>query len=173
MQRLMPETLETDRLLLRQFKVEDWHDLQAYYGNEDCMRFTNGRALKDFESWRSMASMAGHWELRGYGPYAVEVKSSGKVAGPVGLWYPGEWPSPEIKWGVAEEFWRQGIAKEAASAVLRTAAIRLPNVHLISLILTGNTASVALAESIGAQYERDCDFRGQTAMIYRHKRPGT
>jgi hypothetical protein len=43
-----------------------------------------------------MACLLGHWYLRGYGPYAVGEKSSSRVLGSVGLFYPNDWPEPEI-----------------------------------------------------------------------------
>ncbi len=167
----MPETIETERLTLRQFRDSDCEDLKAYYTDPECMRFTTGRALEDWECWRTMATMVGHWSLRGYGPYAVEIKESGIVAGPVGLWFPDDWPEPEIKWGIRRSCWRQGIAREAASAVHSTAAKNMPELHLISLIVSGNAASVALARSMGATLEGEMPFRGKYAEIYRHIAP--
>jgi hypothetical protein len=35
----------------------------------------NGQTLSRFEAWRNMAMMLGHWQLRGYGMWAVEERS--------------------------------------------------------------------------------------------------
>ena len=164
----IPGSLETDRLLLRRFAESDWRDLHAYYSDAECMKYTIGRALSEGETWRSMATMLGHWQLRGYGPYAMEEKTTSRVLGPVGLWFPQDWPEPEIKWGLARRFWGQGYASEAARAVRDMAAAAMPDVSLISLILPENTASINLALSLGAEFEREIDFRGGKANIYRH-----
>ena len=156
--------------MLRQFTVEDHPDLHRYYEDEACMRFTAGRALESWESWRAMATMAGHWQLRGFGPYAVEEKISGAVAGPVGLWYPVERPEPEIKWGLARLFWGKGFASEAARAVRVMAAEYLPELSLISLIDPDNTGSINVARAIGAKKEADFELRGKNCHIYRHPR---
>jgi RimJ/RimL family protein N-acetyltransferase len=168
MKYIIPDALITDRLKLRQFKESDWQDLFAYYSDEDCMRFTTGRALTDWETWRAVATMVGHWELRGFGPYAMEELKTGKVLGPVGLWYPLEWPEPEIKWGLARAYWGNGYAREAAEAVRAMASTQLPEYHLISLIVADNTSSIKLAESLGAVYEKTIPFRDSEASIYRH-----
>lgn len=165
----IPERLETERLILRQFTVEDHPDLHRYYSDDTCMRFTVGRAMESWESWRAMSCMAGHWQLRGFGPYAVEEKTSGRVAGPVGLWYPVEWPEPEIKWGLARRFWGRGFASEAARAVKAMAADHLSELSLISLIDPENTGSVNVAVAIGARKEGDFNLRGHPCHIYRHQ----
>ncbi len=168
---LIPEQVETERLMLRTFVEEDWKDLFEYYSDPECMKYTAGRALTDWETWRSVATMVGHWQLRNYGPYAMELKESKKVIGPVGLWYTLEWPEPEVKWGLARSAWGKGYAKEAAQAVLQTAKEYLPEFKLMSLISFENTKSVKLAESLGATYEKTIPFRGKdnAAHIYRHK----
>lgn len=164
----VPESLETDRLFLRRFKEPDWRDLHAYYSDPECMKYTLGRPLSEGETWRQMASMVGHWQLRGYGPYAIEERITSRVLGPVGLWYPQEWPEPEIKWGLARSFWGKGYASEAGRAVRKMATAAMPDVRLISLIHPENAASINLARALGAEFEREVDFRGGKANIYRH-----
>ena len=104
--------------------------------------------------------------MRGYGPYAVVEKSSGKMIGPVGLWYPGDWPEPEIKWSLSREFWGKGYAAEAARAVQTMAFQRLKRDRLISLILPENEASKRLAKRLGGTYEKTIPFRDALAEIY-------
>lgn len=165
---LIPSHIETPRLLLRPFRDGDWRDLHAYYGDLECTRYTFQRALSEGETWRAMASMVGHWQLRGYGPYALEEKESGKVLGTAGLWYPQEWPEPEIKWALSRRYWGQGYAAEAARAVQAMAAEHVPQLSLISLIHADNAASIQLAEAVGAHRERGIPFRGSTYLVFRH-----
>jgi RimJ/RimL family protein N-acetyltransferase len=167
----IPQRLESERLFLRQFEDSDWRDLHRYYSDAEAMTFTQGRPLSEGETWRVMCSMIGHWQLRGYGPYALEEKASGSVLGTVGMWYPNDWPEPEIKWGLARQFWGQGFATEAASLVLASAAEHLPDLRLISMIHDDNTASIALALAVGAQRERTIDYEGEPHGVYRHKAP--
>jgi RimJ/RimL family protein N-acetyltransferase len=165
----IPDRLETDRLVLRRFSEPDWRDLYAYYSDTECMKYTIGRPLSKGETWRAMASMLGHWQLRGYGPYAIEAKATNRILGPVGLWYPQDWPEPEIKWGLARSFWGQGYASEAGRAVRDMARVAMPDVQLISLIHPENSASIHVALALGATLERVIDFRGGEANIYRHR----
>jgi RimJ/RimL family protein N-acetyltransferase len=165
---LTPESLETDRLHLRMFREDDWKDLHKYYSDDICMRYTVGRALTEGETWRAMAAMIGHWQLRRYGSYALEQKSSRRVIGVAGLDYPNDWPEPEIKWGLIREFWGSAYASEAVQAIKRMWVEYLPDLSLISLIHPNNTHSINLAKAVGAYFEKEHQFRGDTWSIYRH-----
>jgi RimJ/RimL family protein N-acetyltransferase len=167
---LIPEEIATERLVLRTFDHDDWRAMHELYSDEACTAFTMGRALTEGESWRTVASIAGHWLLRGYGPYAVEEKSSRAVIGTVGLWYPNDWPGPEIKWALARRYWGRGFASEAARAVKEMAAEYLPRTSLISFIHSENAASIRVALAVGARFEKEVDFRNGRWRIYRHHR---
>ena len=170
MKYLIPEKTETRRLILRCFKEDDWLDLHRIYSDPECTRYTIQRTLTEGESWRTMAAMIGHWQIRGYGPYAVEDKATGQVVGPVGLWYPNDWPEPEIKWALCRDYWGRGYASEAARAVKKIAAEYLPETSLISLIYPDNQPSIDLAKAIGAKFEKEIAFRGHIAHIFRHSK---
>lgn len=164
----IPLTLTTRRLTLRQFVHDDWPAMHEHYSDPDCTRHTLGRALSEGESWRTMASLLGHWVLRGYGPYALVEKASGRVIGTAGLWYPNDWPEPEIKWALVRRCWSQGFASEAVRAIQRDVAPHCSARPLISLIHSENAASIRLALAVGARLERELPFRGGTWHIYRH-----
>ena len=163
----VPLGISTARLMLRQFAAEDWRALHEHYSDVECTKFTFGRALTEGESWRAMASMLGHWQLRGFGPYAVVERSSNAVIGTVGLWFPNDWPEPEIKWALVRKAWGKGFAAEAARAVQPIAVAHL-GAPPISLIAEHNLPSIKVAETVGARLESQILFRGNPCWIYRH-----
>src|SRR5437870_1449367 len=65
--------LETERLVLRQFRDDD---LDAYIGmvnHPDVMKAMGDAEPRTREQcWRTMALYLGHWAMRGFGPFAVE-----------------------------------------------------------------------------------------------------
>lgn len=162
-------TINTERLTLRQFEPDDWRAMHEHYSDIECTRFTFGRALTEGESWRAVASMVGHWQLRGYGPYAVVENASSAVVGTVGLWYPNDWPEPEIKWALLRKSWGKGYAQEAARAV-QLVAVREFGTPPISLIGAENAPSIKVALAVGAMLESQILFRGNPFHIYRHPR---
>ncbi len=168
MSNLVPDRIETQRLILRQFKDSDWSELHLYYSDENATRYTVGRRFTEGDTWRALCSMLGHWTIRKYGPYAVEEKDTSKVLGVVGFWYPNDWPSPEIKWALAAKYWGKGFAKEAAMAVQEVGRKHMPDVSLISLIHSDNIPSKRLAVALGANFEKEIQFRNATFEVYRH-----
>ncbi len=83
--------LETDRLLLRQWRPDDFDHYAEYYADEELARYVGGACDRP-QAWRRWAAEIGHWTLRGYGFWAVEEKQTGNLAGCVGLWFPDGWP---------------------------------------------------------------------------------
>ncbi|MGE4231724.1 MAG: GNAT family N-acetyltransferase [Bacteriovoracia bacterium] len=158
MKTIVPLNLETKRLQLRMFEEKDWDDLFQMFKDEECVRYTIKTPLTKWQTWRTLAGYLGHWYLRGYGPYAVVEKSSGKMMGPVGLWFPGDWPEPEIKWSFAREFCGKGYATEAAIAVREMARDVLKRDRLISLILPENEPSKRSLLKLGLSMTRLFNF---------------
>jgi RimJ/RimL family protein N-acetyltransferase len=66
---------------LRQFDERDWDDLHRMFEDQECVRYTIKTPLTHWQTWRTLAGYVGHWSMRGYGPYAVVEKSSGKMMG--------------------------------------------------------------------------------------------
>lgn len=168
MQYIVPTSLETDRLRLRMFELDDWQPLALMFADEEFVRYTIGQPQTEWATWRILASYVGHWQLRSFGPYAVVEKSSGELVGPIGLYYPGEWPGPEIMWSIAPQFWGKGYASEAASAVKQVAIASKYFDRLISLIAPGNERSKAVAKRLGAVYEQTIAFRDGTVDVFVH-----
>jgi len=164
----IPLRLETERLILRQFREDDWRAMHAHYSDPDCTRYTIGRALSEGESWRLTATLAGHWLLRGYGPYALEERVGGAMVGTVGLWFPVDFPEREIKWAIHPAWQGRGFAGEAARAVQRMVRTVYPGQPPISFIHRDNAASIGVARSVGATLESEIDFRGGRFQVYRH-----
>jgi RimJ/RimL family protein N-acetyltransferase len=124
--------------------------------------------LRIFEDPRVMASFGGatfnreqmqrwvrrnleHQERHGYGLFSVILKSEGLLIGDCGLEHmivEGEQVA-ELGYDFRSDYWNQGFATEAATAVRDYAftVLRLP--ALISLIRVGNAASRRVSEKIG------------------------
>jgi RimJ/RimL family protein N-acetyltransferase len=166
---IVPTLLETPRLKLRMFTESDWNDLSDMFADPDCVRFTIKSPIEKWQVWRTLAGYLGHWRLRGYGPYAVVEKTTNELIGPVGLWYPGDWPEPEIKWSLRKKFWGKGYATEAANRIKALAAQELKWTRAISLILPQNEASKSVAKRIGGTYEKTIPFRNESAEIFAYQ----
>lgn len=162
--------LETDRLTLRAINMDDFETEVEFFATERSKGV--GGPLPREQVWRGIASLIGHWIIRGYGYWAVDEKATGTYCGRVGLWYPDGWPEPEIGWTLMDYAEGRGIAREAAIAARRFAYETLGWTTAISLIAHDNTRSQALAERLDAVREADYEHPSFGSMrVYRHPAP--
>jgi RimJ/RimL family protein N-acetyltransferase len=164
--------LETERLRLRGWREEDLDAYAAFISNEATARFLGGTGNRQ-NAWRRMAMLVGHWVLRGYGPWVIEEKSSGRWIGYSGLWNPEGWPEPEVMWGLAADRHGQGYATEAARRGREFAYRKLGWTTLTSYIDPRNAPSIRVAQRLGAAHERNIELGDHSVGLYRHPGPST
>jgi RimJ/RimL family protein N-acetyltransferase len=109
--------------------------------------------------------------MRGYGVWMAE-DLDGRFIGRVGLFHPDDWDEPELNWMIAPLMRKQGLAAEAARAVLDHAFGTLGLPSVISLIRPGNEASRKVAAKLGAVAAETVAFLGGPVQIFRY-RPGS
>lgn len=161
------KTLRTERLVLRMLREEDFEEYAAMVGDAEVARYLgDGRPLARADAWRQMAMILGHWQLRGYGMWAAEEISTGRLAGRIGFFDPEGWPGFELGWTLAREFWGRGYATEGARAALEYGFTEMGRERVISLIRPANAASVRVAERLGERLEGSVDLLGSEALVY-------
>lgn len=163
-------TIQTERLALRPIVDSDAKAMEGFFADESSKFY--GGPCDAAMTWRRMATYAGSWVLRGYGPFAIERTSDSIFVGVCGPWYPEGWAEPEITWALTPEARGHGYASEAAEAALRFAYNDLGWETAVSVVAVENAASSAVAERIGARYESDLDYVYGPARLYRHLSPG-
>ncbi|MFP4274811.1 MAG: GNAT family N-acetyltransferase [Paracoccaceae bacterium] len=165
--------LDAQRLRLRGPEPGDFDPLAEFFADAPRAWGFGGAETRP-DAWRWFASNIGHWHLHGYGYFTIELKQEGRPAGLCGIWNPLGWPEPELGWLVFAPFEGRGIAYEAALRAREWAYAPdgLGFTTLTSNILPGNARSVALAERLGARYERTYDNVAMGRdMLYRHPGP--
>ena len=163
--------LETDRLILRMWRNEDFAAYEKMCADPEIMKYLGGRTFDRLEAWRHMAFLVGHWQLLGFGHWAVEEKESGKFIGRLGFLNPEGWPGFEIGWTLAREAWGKGYATEGARSALDYAFHDLNKDHVISLIHPENKNSIRVAERLGETLEGQTELLGHDVLIYGIDRP--
>jgi RimJ/RimL family protein N-acetyltransferase len=165
--------LETDRLLLRMWRNEDFEAYAKMCADPDVMRYLGGKTFNRLEAWRHMALLVGHWHLLGFGHWAVEEKATGEFVGRIGFLNPEGWPGFEIGWILGREFWGKGYATEGARRALSYAFNELDKAHVISLIHPDNKGSIRVAERLGEKPEGKTELLGTEVLIYGIDRPAS
>ncbi|HEX8140593.1 MAG TPA: GNAT family N-acetyltransferase [Pyrinomonadaceae bacterium] len=159
-------TLETERLVLRMWREDDFDAYAQICADEEVMRYLGGKTFDRTEAWRHMAFFVGHWHLLGYGHWAVEEKATGRMVGRLGFLNPAGWPGFEIGWTLARDCWGKGYATEGARRALRYAFTEMDRDHVISLIHPENKASIRVAERLGERLEGEAEILGIGVLVY-------
>jgi RimJ/RimL family protein N-acetyltransferase len=162
--------LETERLRLREWREADVAPLGEFYTDAAVTRFLSVPRDRS-DVWRFMAVRIGHWVLRGYGPWALEEKTTGQWVGHCGLWNPHGWPEPELMWSLVPGARGRGYATEAARRARGFAYRDLGWTTVVSCIVPENIASQRVAQRLGATLERSVELMGHQTGLYRHPAP--
>ncbi|MBI1417588.1 MAG: GNAT family N-acetyltransferase [Limimaricola sp.] len=170
----MTVTLQTPRLVLRRPAPRDWPAWNGFFQSERSAGVGGPRSLG--ASWRGFAGELGHWEIFGYGMWAVTLRgdATDTAVGLVGPWTPADWPETEIGWMIWDDkIEGTGIATEAARAALTHAWDVLGWTTIVSYIAPDNARSIRLAEKLGATLDPAAPQPKPDApvLVYRHPRP--
>ena len=160
-------TQTTARLQLRLPTESDLDAWAEWLADDDTVRFLSGTPSTRAESWRSLAMVLGHWDLRGFGMWSAVDLDSGAVVGRGGLWQPEGWPGLEVGWLTGATFRRRGYAREIGRAGMRAAFDVLQVPAVISIVHVDNDASHAVARSLGMRVENDDTIMGKPCRIWR------
>ena len=152
--------LETNRLILRHQVPTDLDDLYALYCDPNVRRYipdaprTYEQAKEELEWF-----MNGHPRHPELGLWATIHKETGKFIGRCGLlpWTIEGQQEVEVAYTLAQDYWGQGLATEAAKGILQYGFEQLHLSRLICLIDPENIASQRVAEKIGMTLERKVD----------------
>jgi RimJ/RimL family protein N-acetyltransferase len=168
--------IETERLILREFRTGDLDAHAATLGDEEIMRHIGGNSLNREDSWRRLLGGVGMWLLIGMGPWAVEQKSDGRMVGHCGFFQferdmqPSITGEPEMGWIFDRSVHGQGIAYEACNAALMWAEEALAADSFPAIIDLENSPSMRLAERLGFVRQADAVYRDSPIALFR--RPG-
>lgn len=163
----MRGVLITERFLLRQFDNSDVDDLHAMFADPSTNTIGNGpfTAVGQTRDW-----IAGRERTRaehGYCWYGVRGRDRGELLGNCGIFTGRTGPrEPEIGYMVAAARRGEGIAYEAAAAVLTEALGDVPRVW--ATIRPRNTTSLHIAGKLGfVECRTENDERGPLVFLVR------
>ncbi len=153
--RMPPQpTLQTERLVLRPFVLDDAPTVQRLVGAREIAETTltiphpylDGMA----EAWIRTHRAA--WEAQDRGTFAIVSNPDGLV-GAIGLHFRPPHRRAELGYWIGRPFWNRGYATEAARAVIRFAFETLPLNRIHASHLTRNPASGRVMVKAGMQFE--------------------
>ena len=165
--------VETERLLLRAWRKEDFEPYHGLLQHPDVHRHFGPEPMGREECWRRLTASVGGWAFNGFGTWGVERKSDGKLVGNVGLFTawrdlePEFGDEPEMGWIMAAETHGQGMASEACRATLNWAHANMAPTAIWAIIAPANEPSIKLAERLGFERVHETPYHGTPTLVMR------
>jgi len=153
--------IETARLLLRPFTLDDLDALHAIQSRPDVARYLYWEPRSREEVREALAARAGRTTLDAEGDtlvLALELRDSGAVIGDVNLqWLSAAHRQGEVGFVLHPDYHGHGYGREAAMAMLRLGFEGLGLHRIIGRCDARNDASARLMERLGMR--REAHFR--------------
>ncbi len=144
--------METNRLIMRKLAQEDLDRFCLMSADGEVMKYFPG-TLSRAESIELFNKLNKRFDSRGWGIWALELKSTGEFIGFTGLNEPHDdlpfTPCVEIVWRLLKEYWHLGYATEAANKALEFAFDELDLNEIIAFTTLSNKKSQSVMHKIG------------------------
>lgn len=156
----LPETIETERLVLRKPHVSDLDDLVAHANNWNVLEPTASLPFP-YEPEHGRAFLAKE-QRAVHHPFVIADKTSDRLMGVIGLYFHDDRPT-ELGYWLGESFWGKGYAPEAIKGLLGAAAeIDLSPIR--ARVLAHNAGSIRVLEKTGF-----ATIEETTSVVDRHR----
>jgi ribosomal-protein-alanine N-acetyltransferase len=161
--------LETARLQLRPYRLDDLEAMAALYDDHEVTLYTKLGRQNRARVAAILQNYLAEWRERDFGMCAVFLKASRTYVGECGVF---TLPSGEValRYAFTKAAWGRGYAVEATMAILEDAFLRARLPQLLSIVQLRNTGSRRVMEKLGwPLWRKDKDGDVEIA-IYRETR---
>lgn len=173
----VPPILASDRLALRPHRLDDFERLALMWSHPVVVTHFGGKPFTREDSWNRLLRYVGHWQLLGFGIWAVTLRDDDLHLGDVGFLH-GErdgvdaFGCPEAAWSFHPEAQGQGYASEAVACALAWAdAAADPRFdRTVAMINPGNAASIAVARRCGFAIHAEAIYRAEPVGLWGRDR---
>ncbi|HEY0306119.1 MAG TPA: GNAT family N-acetyltransferase [Longimicrobiales bacterium] len=148
--------IETDRLLLREFRPSDGAFALALLNEPAFLQFIGDRGVRtidDAARWIETGPRANYARL-GFGHYVVTLKQTDEPIGICGLRTREGLNDPDLGYALLQKHWGHGYALEAARAVLQWCRTALKIPRVLAICSPANGPSIAMLEKLDFTYQQ-------------------
>ena len=145
--------LQTHRLQLRQFNVDDWEFIIRLLNSDGWLKYIGDRNVKTKEQAENYLKKGPlkNYEQNGFGLSMVETRN-GKPVGMCGLIKRDYLEHPDIGFALLPEYSSMGYGFEIASALLVHARNDLSMTTILAITVPNNVKSIGLLEKMGLRF---------------------
>ena len=148
--------MQTERLLLRPFTLDDAEEFFPLASLPDVIRYTGESAANTVDEVRKkmLAGPIGDYANVGFGRMACLDKTSGRLIGFSGLKFLPELNEVDIGYRFLPEYWGKGYASESAKPFMDQVVPALKLKRIIGLTFPENFASINVLIKLGLIFEK-------------------
>ncbi len=159
--------IETSRLLLRTFTIEDASLIYELNIDPDVTRFTHD-PVRDLDHAKEILEkvIIPQYALYNHGRWAVHVKSNLEFLGWCGLKYRTELNEIDLGYRFKKAAWGKGYATEAAYASIKYGFEKIGLQRIVGRAEVDNIASWKVLEKCGMTYIGDEEIEGYPHKTY-------
>ncbi len=163
----MKKVLETERLYLREFTLDDAQLLIDLNSNPNVTRYTGDGLVKDLEeAKRILTDIILPQYKNKLGRWAVHLKTTNEFIGWCGLKFIEEDNEVDLGYRFFEDHWGKGYAFEAAKATMDYGVNILKTKKIIARAAKDNHASLNVIKKLGMVYFKDEHCAHDLAEVY-------
>jgi RimJ/RimL family protein N-acetyltransferase len=158
--------------------MDDFVQCAEMWADPIVTRYIGGRPFSEEETWARFLRYVGHWQLLGFGYWAIEEKASRRFVGECGFadfkrdMEPSIKGLPEIGWVLIPAAHGKGYATEAVRAAIDWGESNLDAVRMVCLIDPGNAASMRVAQKCGFRECARTKYKEHSAILFDRLKPG-
>lgn len=148
--------IETERLILRKFTLNDSAFMLELLNTPAWLRFIGDRGIRTIEETDQylLDGNIRSYQEYGFGFYVVVVKETNEPIGICGIKKREELDDVDIGFGFFPQFIGKGYGYEAASATLDYALNILKIKRIVAIVNPENSPSIGLIKKIGLVFEK-------------------
>ncbi|RNI31662.1 GNAT family N-acetyltransferase [Rufibacter latericius] len=152
----MKTILETERLRLREFTLQDADFIITLMNSPGWLQFIGDRNVKTPEQAKFYLQNGPmkSYQQHGYGLSLVERKEDQRAIGMCGLVNRDGLEHPDLGFAFLPDFNGQGYAYEIASEVMEYATTHLHIPKVLAITAPDNTKSIRLLEKVGLKFSK-------------------
>jgi len=159
--------IETTRLRLRPYRQDDVDVLHRLWTDPDVRRYLwDGIVISREQAAAVVDSSIACFETHGFGQWVVFLRGKDSLIGFCGFRYVGDPPEVELLYGIAPAYWGQGLATEAARAMIRYGFEEYRFDRIFAGADPPNAASFRVMEKAGMTFVNRTRVHGLDAIYY-------
>ncbi|WP_397363590.1 GNAT family N-acetyltransferase [Olleya sp. R77988] len=163
--------IETDRLYLREFMIEDAIRFYKMNIDEEVIKYTGDTAFKSKNEAEVFLSKYNQYQLHNMGRWAVCDKQTDEFLGWCGLKYHPKDDIVEVGYRFYKHHWNKGYATESTKASIHYGFNTLKLKTIFAHAHVDNLASHKVIEKCGLQFVDQNNYDGMPANLYKIENP--